>query len=606
MVADANWTNREVTWTIKDIGAPLLDSLAGGLYSKLEVFREYVQNAVDSYVDFQKLTGRAPESVVQVWVDHFNRNLHVLDRGIGMDWNDIQTAKAIAVSPKLARPTEFAGFRGLGIWSGLAACERMILTTTKVGVPSAYRLTLLCADIVDHYQEPMSIDELLDGRFQLQETSWQPNEHFTSVKLEGIRVDRYAELVDSVAMTHYAEQNLPVPFDPSWPYTSRVLSFLKDVPHTSTFQLTIDGTPVYRRFPNAGDDAFSDGTDIKQPEFTSIEDEGGRQVGFAWWCETNRRGSVKALDWNPDRGVIRNFAVRVKNFTIGDRGLYSVSREVPDPSNLGWFVGEIYIVDTDIKPDTKRNNFQPSVRHDAAIKAVRRFYASVSPRARGWSAQVVAEERCKDARGRIADIEHKLDQIEVDDDAAMTAIREAWSELQGTEQGVKKDLDQATRADGRREAESARIVRRYLRKPDVKADLEGTLGLISALRRSLDERLPETTTQAGEDLPAPAKKSAVSKAMTATLGGTPVSTTEAVGTTATAGATVTAAPPIGTTVDQDNGDESTDSATREVNLDTALDAFYAAVAAVVGIQSESYRRILDRLPEELRRRGIDV
>jgi HSP90 family molecular chaperone len=128
MTTEAQWSNREVTWTIKDIGAPLLDSLAGGLYSKLEVFREYVQNAVDSYVDFQRLTGRLPEHSVQVWVDTGSNSLHLLDRGIGMDWDDIQTAKAIAVSPKLARSAEFAGFRGLGIWSGLAAGHRLVLT----------------------------------------------------------------------------------------------------------------------------------------------------------------------------------------------------------------------------------------------------------------------------------------------------------------------------------------------------------------------------------------------------------------------------------------------------------------------------------------------
>ncbi len=58
-----NWVKKPVEWTIKDIGAPLLKSLAGGLYSTLEVFREYVQNAVDSYVDFERETCRTP----QIW-----------------------------------------------------------------------------------------------------------------------------------------------------------------------------------------------------------------------------------------------------------------------------------------------------------------------------------------------------------------------------------------------------------------------------------------------------------------------------------------------------------------------------------------------------------
>jgi HSP90 family molecular chaperone len=149
-----NWVKKPVEWTIKDIGAPLLDSLAGGLYSKFEVFREYVQNAVDSYVDFEQETGRTPQNTVQVWVDSDNAALHIKDDGIGMDWEDIKTAKAIAVSPKLIRFNEFVGFRGLGMWSGLSACEKLVLTTTKVGIPYAYRLIIDCKGIVEHYQDP--------------------------------------------------------------------------------------------------------------------------------------------------------------------------------------------------------------------------------------------------------------------------------------------------------------------------------------------------------------------------------------------------------------------------------------------------------------------
>jgi hypothetical protein len=102
------WRPKEIEWTIKDVGAPLLDSIAGGLYSKLEVLREYVQNASDSYVDFQRITGLAPQNTVQVWVDPENMSLHIMDLGVGMDYPDLIVAKKIGVSPKLPRPNEFS------------------------------------------------------------------------------------------------------------------------------------------------------------------------------------------------------------------------------------------------------------------------------------------------------------------------------------------------------------------------------------------------------------------------------------------------------------------------------------------------------------------
>jgi hypothetical protein len=45
---------------------------------------------------------------------------------------------------------------------------------------------------------------------------------------------------------------------------------------------------------------------------------------------------------------------------------------------------------------------------------------------------------------------------------------------------------------------------------------------------------------------------------------------------------------------------------QKVDLQTILDAFGATVAAIVGEETEIYRRIMDRLPDELRRRGINV
>jgi hypothetical protein len=252
------WSSQPVDWSIKDVGAPLLDSIATGLYSKLEVFREYVQNAVDSYIDFESLTGRVPINTVQVMVDTRANSLIVFDQGVGMDQNGINTLKAIAVSPKLARQAEFAGFRGLGIWSGLSACEYLIIRTTKVDVPYEYRLVMNCKDIVDRLEEPISIDELLQDRFTLDARPAPKEQHFTFVKLQDI-MPNYGQLASVPDLTRYAEQYLPVPFDPNWPFSDAVRDILSDVEWSKNFALTINGTEVFRRFPNAE-------SQIKRPE----------------------------------------------------------------------------------------------------------------------------------------------------------------------------------------------------------------------------------------------------------------------------------------------------------------------------------------------------
>ena len=65
-----------------------------------------------------------------------------------MDERDIRYAKKIAVSTK-AELEEMVGFRGIGIWAGFQACERLIIDSTKQGDSRRYRLTIEFADILN-------------------------------------------------------------------------------------------------------------------------------------------------------------------------------------------------------------------------------------------------------------------------------------------------------------------------------------------------------------------------------------------------------------------------------------------------------------------------
>ncbi len=367
------WIDVPTEWTISDIGAPLLGSLAEGLYSAEEVLREYVQNAIDSYVDFRLVTGRQPPNTVQVFIDPDTAEVHVLDQGVGMDGEDIKRAKAIAVSPKLQRMNEFVGFRGIGIWSGLSACDRLVLETTKVGVPFLYQLTIDFKGIREHVYNPIPIDVLLQGRITIRETPTGAEDHYTHVRLLNVQRESCGRLLDIKKMIRYAEQYLPVPYDPAWYYTEKVREGLARIPWTGTYDLTINGDPIYRRFPSVTEHRL----DLKAPEFMTVTDIGGREVAFAWFCETNRTGQRKAIEADIEKGEVKNFAVRIKNFTVGSRGLYADPSVVLDSDNLDWYVGEIYVIDTDIKPDTNRRTFQRSARSQYVVEALQKWLSGL-------------------------------------------------------------------------------------------------------------------------------------------------------------------------------------------------------------------------------------
>lgn len=590
-----NWQTKSIEWTIKDVGAPLLDSITRSLYSKLDVFREYVQNAVDSYVGFQRVTGIAPQNDVQVRVDSRNSSLFIMDHGLGMDWTDIDTAKKIAVSPKLERSTEFVGFRGIGIWSGLSACEKLVVTTTKYGNPFEYRLTIDCKGIVAQYSIPISIDELLVNRVKIEERTGDKSEHYTQVALYQVNRDS-SELLDMIKITQYAEQSLPVPFDPNWKdeegfsYAQQIAEIIDDVPWTTTYNLTINSTPVYRRFPSA---KF-----IQRPTKEIILDSKRRQVAVAWVCETRREGSKKGVIDTSD-GSVSNFAIRIRNFSLGVRGLYS-DEGTTDPQNLEWYVGEIYITDPNVRPDTNRSKFQSNERYDEAVQAIRKFYTSTALRARGLSAQLSAQRKCQEAREKINELETVLSQQPLFDGAKavrFTKVSELFQELERFQDELNDILFEMNRKDDPdNEAERALIIRRYYRKKELRESVEATVGQISTVLQEHTESIVKMSAEYGDIATTTPTRARKSKARTKKLKGIPVSPKNAVG----------VQPATASSGEQDASTSSALSQQKLVDLDTVIEALKAAAAAVLGEHTEGYQRIIERLPEELRRRGIDV
>jgi hypothetical protein len=294
----------------------------------------------------------------------------------------------------------------------------------------------------------------------------------------------------------------------------------------------------------------------------------------------------------------------VKNITIGRRGLYADRESVTDVANLNWYVGEIYVTDTDIRPDTKRSIFQPSERHDEVIAALRRFYRSTALRARGWSDQVVAQDKAEQARTLAAEVRDVIDQVSRDagDDplsggAMQGELAEKWAAIERLERDLIAANETANKADSELDSEATIIARSYLRKDEVVSAVTQALGSIRTLREFLQ----------GKGLVGPGKGSAVratatrrsrsgARSLPTRLKGDPVTPEAALGQQVR----------TGTGTEADEAASQPRPADQMVSLNTVVDAFTAAVASVLGDQSEGFSRIMQRLTDELRRRGYSA
>lgn len=107
----------------ENVGAGILNIITESLYDKpIVVFREYVQNSVDSFLKTMSSVCKTQFSC-RIWTEH--NDLYFLDNGNGINRDRfLSEMKDIAYSRKMR--TLNIGYKGIGRLSGISYCEKLI------------------------------------------------------------------------------------------------------------------------------------------------------------------------------------------------------------------------------------------------------------------------------------------------------------------------------------------------------------------------------------------------------------------------------------------------------------------------------------------------
>ena len=115
-----------------EIGKFTLESLTTGMYNDPEiVYREYIQNAVDSFdnaVEQKIMT--ADDCRIEIIVDADRQEISIKDNGTGISKEKaVKTLLDIGNSSKTH--TSNRGFRGIGRLGGLSYCKKLSLWSSE-------------------------------------------------------------------------------------------------------------------------------------------------------------------------------------------------------------------------------------------------------------------------------------------------------------------------------------------------------------------------------------------------------------------------------------------------------------------------------------------
>ena len=464
--------------------APALVILADDLYPrKLEILREYIQNASDALDAFVRVADWLEDDATPlIKVSIQGKSLLVWDNGIGMDEQEVRKLKRIAYSEK--RLGQEAGYKGIGRLAGTAVADKLWISSTSYGDPNLHKFEFRAGDYRKEVstkrrkglQDPAT--DVINRHTSL--TSWEvdPADHYTLVELRDID-DRYADqLLNPVKLREYIGDIGPVGFAPDFTYGQRISEKLyqnvadyspKDVWLTTA---TGDRSQIYK--------PYTDGMKLAEPEFIEIYDQKRQTLLGYCWCATKGKemlgklrpaGGRFAVDGGTpeEKRRLAGLAYKLFGFSVGDRTLaINTLWPAKDITRALWFTGEIHLVDKEINPTTDRSNFVDNEARNTFYEIARpRIAKHLNSLAQDVSNNRKAYDTAERYRTRFAEVREQLKDGRVERADLNTIKKELYQAEDDLKRTCKdRDIKQAIK----REAQAARELLKQLEAARTRKD----------------------------------------------------------------------------------------------------------------------------------------
>jgi molecular chaperone HtpG len=403
------------------IGKDIIEILTSGMYtSPVTIYREYIQNAIDS-IDMARSHGLLTErqhGKVSIAFDHHARSVTIRDAGLGISRrNAVPILLAMGASPK--RGTQARGFRGVGRLSGLAYCRELEFRTKAHGENKIASVTWNCRALRERLADNAFRGDLRRIVSDVVSVSYERSEdaadHFFEVRLKDIARLRNDLLLNERAVSHYLAQVGPVPFAPEFSFGAAIEQRLAANSPRIPIDLTVAGEPVYRpyrdeiAFPTTSHKVRIDGI-----EFLEFADVDGGTGAIGWLAHHDY---VRSLPYTLG---IRGVRARMGDLQIGESTLFDDAFK--ESRFNGWSIGEVHVFDRRIVPNARRDNFEINHHYYNLLVQLGPVAARITQQCRSAS---LSRNATQSVRSVIAEVGARLKQKQSFDRAELSRLKSA-------------------------------------------------------------------------------------------------------------------------------------------------------------------------------------
>ncbi len=361
------------------IGKHTLESLTSGMYSdSYVVFREYIQNSVDSIDEAVRDGVLNPgEEQITVRLAPTDRQIVIADNGLGIPAVDVEkTLVSIGNSKKSSENSR--GFRGIGRLSALSYCQCLTFTTSFKGEPVATKIAIdaskLSRVLADDSQEDVTMLDVLKSVYSVETVPEKEDAHYFSVQLDG--VDDNSKLLSYADVEDYLSQNAPVPYSPDFIWGKEIVRRLNNEGfEVGAYNLSLEyGTkvvPIYKPYRDefVVDKGKNLTDQVQDIVIIRIPNESEHLTAIGWLAKTNYMGSIYEK-------AIKGIRLRKGNILIGDHQTLNIVFK--DARFNGWSVGEIFAIDKQLVPNARRDNFEKNPAYFSLFEHLMTIAASIT------------------------------------------------------------------------------------------------------------------------------------------------------------------------------------------------------------------------------------
>jgi len=332
-------------------GMYLLETLTSGMYNDpLSVYREYIQNSVDSIDTCNNTKNKS----VNIELNPSEKRITIFDNATGISSKKAEfVLSGIGSSNKTGKGLR--GFRGIGRLGGIAFSEMVTFRTKSKGDNFETTQTWDCIKLnsllANKNNIKMSIQELFNEVTTINiNKAANVNSSYFEVRLDGVNSFRNY-IFDYKRVKDYISQVAPVDYNHS------IFSFGKKIndnikTHINTYnhyQILLNNKPVFKPYSNQVKVTKSGFDKIEDIIFLSFHIH-DKIAAYGWYGK--RKEMLGSISKGDDSSGLR---VRIGNILLGDEHL--LDRCFREDRFNSYLVGEIHVTHPGLIPNSRRDDF---------------------------------------------------------------------------------------------------------------------------------------------------------------------------------------------------------------------------------------------------------